>query len=203
MNALRACLKIARGVAARDFGWGQGGEAGASPQWAVTAAPTPAPATRPAARRVIAAKAVWLRCASVTNRCGYWPVRLAPRVVASRHPALAAKTAPLGIFRQALRKFQFEGENLHRSRRIMLSLSLSGGSQALFGVAQDGLRLMTDHRPLITDHRLLITAPRPRTLNPEPLPSPPRPLITGYCSLITDHPFTPSAPVQILEQPPQ
>ena len=34
---LRACLKIARGAAARDFGWGQGGEAGASPQWAVMA----------------------------------------------------------------------------------------------------------------------------------------------------------------------
>ena len=30
--AFRACLKITRGAAARDFGFGQGGEGGASPQ---------------------------------------------------------------------------------------------------------------------------------------------------------------------------
>jgi hypothetical protein len=53
-NCLRACFKIASGAAARDFGWGQGGEAGASPMWAVTAEPTPAPGERPAARRVFA-----------------------------------------------------------------------------------------------------------------------------------------------------
>ncbi len=34
-NRLRACFKIAWGPAARDFGCGQGGEAGASPQPAV------------------------------------------------------------------------------------------------------------------------------------------------------------------------
>ena len=32
----RACLKILKGAAARDFGRGQGGETGASPQRAVT-----------------------------------------------------------------------------------------------------------------------------------------------------------------------
>ncbi|MFN0068620.1 MAG: hypothetical protein ACKVYV_13405, partial [Limisphaerales bacterium] len=37
-----AGLKTAWGPAARDFGRGQGGEAGASPQRAVTAEPTPA-----------------------------------------------------------------------------------------------------------------------------------------------------------------
>jgi len=94
---LRACLKTARGAAARDFGWGQGGEARASPKWAVRAEPTPAPAKRPAARRVFAGRAVWLCCSSVTDRCGYAPF------VAPRHPALPAKTAPLGVFRQALR----------------------------------------------------------------------------------------------------
>ena len=43
-------LQIARGAAAKDFGWGQGGEVGASPQRAVTAEPTQAPDKRPAAR---------------------------------------------------------------------------------------------------------------------------------------------------------
>jgi hypothetical protein len=37
---LRACLKIAKGAAAGDFGFGQGGEGGASPQRAVTTEPT-------------------------------------------------------------------------------------------------------------------------------------------------------------------
>ena len=41
------------GAAARDFGCSQGGEAGASPQRAVTAESTPATAKRPAARRVL------------------------------------------------------------------------------------------------------------------------------------------------------
>ena len=51
-NSHGACLKIARGPAAKDFGRGQGGEAGASPQRAVTAEPTQATDKRPAARRV-------------------------------------------------------------------------------------------------------------------------------------------------------
>ena len=69
---LRAGLKIARGAAARDFGCGQGGEGAsarspASPQWAVRAEPTPPTDKRPAAPRVFALKAVWLRCSSVAD----------------------------------------------------------------------------------------------------------------------------------------
>jgi hypothetical protein len=58
--------------AARDFGWGQGGEAGASPSRPVgiTAEPTQAPGKRPAARRVFAEKAAWLRCSSVEDPPG-------------------------------------------------------------------------------------------------------------------------------------
>ena len=48
---LRACLKIARGAAARDFGFGQGGEEGASPKRAVPTEPTPGKDKRPAAGR--------------------------------------------------------------------------------------------------------------------------------------------------------
>ena len=68
-----AGLEIAWGPAARDFGRGQGGEAGASPQRAVTAEPTPATGKRPAARRGFGEKAGWLRCSSVGDRCGYPP----------------------------------------------------------------------------------------------------------------------------------
>src|SRR5882762_5305976 len=56
----RACLKIGWGPAARDFGGGQGGEVGASPQRAVTAEPTQVTGKRSAARRVFAQKARWL-----------------------------------------------------------------------------------------------------------------------------------------------
>src|SRR6266540_7570408 len=70
---LRACLKIPRGPAARDFGCSQGGEVGASPQRAVTVEPTLAAGKRPAARRVFVEKAGWLRCSSVTARCGDAP----------------------------------------------------------------------------------------------------------------------------------
>ena len=105
----RACLKTTRGAAARDFGCGQGGEAGASPQRAacravvlpcgrrlVRAEPTQAADTRPAARRVFAEKAVWLRCSSVEDPPGIFSF------VAPRHPAFSAKTAPLVISKQAL-----------------------------------------------------------------------------------------------------
>jgi len=124
---LRTCLKIARGAAARDFGCGQGGEgvstrAGASPQradcvarsarllWASdlqglgsqTTEPTPAPGTRPAARRVFEGKAVWLCCSSVGD-----PPRIfsnaRAEALAPRHPVFPSKTSPRGIFRQALR----------------------------------------------------------------------------------------------------
>jgi len=62
---VRACLKIAKGAAAGNFGFGQGGEGGASPQRAVTTEPTLDKDKRPAARRVFAEKAVWLRYSSV------------------------------------------------------------------------------------------------------------------------------------------
>ena len=40
--SLRACTETGRGPAARDCGGGPGGEAGASPEWAVRTEPTPA-----------------------------------------------------------------------------------------------------------------------------------------------------------------
>src|SRR6185312_9270788 len=93
---LRACLKIGLGAAAGDFGCGQGGEAGASPQRAVTAKPTQSTGKRTAARRVFGEKAVWLRCSSVENAQGMFSF------VAPRHPAFSPKTASSRIFRQAL-----------------------------------------------------------------------------------------------------
>jgi len=95
-HPFRACFKIAWGPAARDFGCGQGGEAGASPKRAVTGEPTRATAKRTAARRVFAEKAVWLRCSSVTDPS--WVCSL----VAPRHSAFSAKTGPHGILKQAL-----------------------------------------------------------------------------------------------------
>jgi len=94
---LRACPKIARGPAARDFGCGQGGEVRASPTRAVRTEPTQATDKRPAARRVFAPKAAWLRCSSVED-----PGRIFS-FVAPRHPAFGAKTGPRGIFGHALR----------------------------------------------------------------------------------------------------
>jgi len=94
---LRACPKIARGPAARDFGCGQGGEVRASPTRAVRTEPTQATDKRPAARRVFAPKAAWLRCSSVED-----PGRIFS-FVAPRHPAFGAKTRPRGIFGHALR----------------------------------------------------------------------------------------------------
>src|SRR5713226_4212295 len=94
--ALRACLETTRGAAARDFGCGQGGEVEASPQRAVTTEPTPATDKRPAARRVFAEKAVWLRCSSVEDPPGIFSF------VATRHPAFSPKTAPLVVSKQAL-----------------------------------------------------------------------------------------------------
>jgi len=93
---LRACPKIARGPAARDFGCGQGGEVRASPTRAVRTEPTQATDKRPAARRVFAPKAAWLRCSSVED-----PGRIFS-FVAPRHPAFGAKTGPRGIFGHAL-----------------------------------------------------------------------------------------------------
>ena len=88
LQVLRACFKIEKGPAARDFGCGQGGEAGASPQRAVTVEPTPAAGKRPAARRVFSEKADGLRCSSVTDR---WRVC---SLVAPRPAAFSEKTGP-------------------------------------------------------------------------------------------------------------
>ena len=93
----RACLETTRGAAARDFGCGQGGEFRASPQRAVRNEPTPATDKRPAARRVFAEKAVWLRCSSVEDPRGIFSF------VAPRHPAFSPKTAPLVVSKQALK----------------------------------------------------------------------------------------------------
>ena len=95
-NVLRACFKIGRGPAARDFGRGRGGEAGASPQRAVTAEPTKAAAKRTAALRVFAEKALWLRCSSLTDR---WRVC---SLVTPCQRAFSAKTGPRRILKQAL-----------------------------------------------------------------------------------------------------
>ena len=94
---VRACLETTRGAAARDFGCGQGGEFRASPLRAVRNEPTPATDKRPAARRVFAEKAVWLRCSSVEDPPGIFSF------VAPRHPAFSPKTAPLVVSKQALR----------------------------------------------------------------------------------------------------
>src|SRR5215203_3917068 len=95
--ALRACLKTRKGAAARDSGCGQGGEVRASPQRAVRTEPTPATDKRPAARRVFAPQAGWLRCSSVEDPQGIFSF------VVPRHPARGAKTAPFRIFRHARR----------------------------------------------------------------------------------------------------
>src|SRR5436190_22102270 len=63
----RACLKSGMGAAARDFGYGRGGEVRASPQRAVRTEPTKPIGKRPAARRVFAPQAGWLRSASVED----------------------------------------------------------------------------------------------------------------------------------------
>src|SRR5437899_11957495 len=94
---VRVCLETTRGAAARGFGCGQGGELRASPQRAVRNEPTPATDKRPAARRVFAEKADWLRCSSVEDPPGIFSF------VAPRHPAFSPKTAPLVVSKQALK----------------------------------------------------------------------------------------------------
>jgi len=108
-----------RGAAARDFGRGQGGEVRASPQRAVSTEPTKATAKRPAARRVFAQRAVWLRCSSVEDPPGIFSF-VAPDT------ALCAKTAPLRIFRQALTRSRSSAPCRSRlSKRSQCSSSLS------------------------------------------------------------------------------
>ena len=100
--ALRACLKTTRGAAAGDFGCGQGGEVGASPQRAVTTEPTRATGKRPAARRVFAGKAVWLCCSSVEDPPGIFSGARA-EALAPCHPAILLKTSRRVVFKQALK----------------------------------------------------------------------------------------------------
>ena len=107
--SFRACLKTTRGAAARDFGCGQSSppsgqflycadrEVGASPQRAATTEPTQATDKRPAVRRVFGEKAVWPRCSSVEDPQGVFSL------VAPCHTAFSPKTAPLVVFKQALR----------------------------------------------------------------------------------------------------
>src|SRR5437660_3925419 len=120
--AFRACFKIGRGPAARDFGRGQGGEFRASPQRAVRSEPTQATGKRPAARRVFGQKAAWLRCSSLTDR---WRVC---SLVAPRHPAFCPKTGLLRILKQALRFIpvkhsRFTGRKYARRQSLSIKMS--------------------------------------------------------------------------------
>ncbi|SRR6266567_1851364 len=104
LRSLRACFKISRRPAARDFGRGPGGLGRAQrPQRAVRNEPTPATGQRPAARRVFGQKAAWLRPARECLRsCSVVAVRSAS-LAAPRHPAFCPKTGPLLILKQALK----------------------------------------------------------------------------------------------------
>src|SRR5713101_8804075 len=108
LRSLRACFKISRRPAARDFARGQGAVAARSaPQRAVRNEPTPATGKRPAARRVFAEKAVCLRPARECLRsCSVVAARSAS-LVAPRPPAFCPKTGPLLILKQALKHLAF------------------------------------------------------------------------------------------------
>ncbi len=80
----------------RDFGVGQGGETGASPQRAVTVEPTPANAKRP--RRPEGFRGQGHLAALLLSRR---PLRVSS-FVAPCHLTFPTKTGPLPIFRQAL-----------------------------------------------------------------------------------------------------
>ncbi len=101
---LRACLKITWSPAARDFGCGQGGEVraglanGASPQRVVTAEPTQATDKRPAARRVFAEKAAWLRYSMWVNT-----TELSRTTITSIILGLTTGTRPVFTGRRAIR----------------------------------------------------------------------------------------------------
>ncbi len=101
-ECLRACLKIARAPAARNFSGSQASETEASPQQIATVEQTPAKVERAAARRVFAQKAVWLRFSSVEDPPGIFSF------VAPRHPAFCPKTGAPGIFRKAPRHWRRE-----------------------------------------------------------------------------------------------
>ncbi len=101
-ECLRACLKIARAPAARNFSGSQASETEASPQQIATVEQTPAKVERAASRRVFAQKAVWLRFSSVEDPPGIFSF------VAPRHPAFCPKTGAPGIFRKAPRHWRRE-----------------------------------------------------------------------------------------------
>jgi hypothetical protein len=105
---VRACLKIGRNPATRIFEACPGGEAGASPQWAVTVEPTPAGIKRTVVRRVFAEGALWLGCSAVAERC---------RVAGSSgRPTRSAKTGALRILRQVLNE---PGRGRHPASRLV------------------------------------------------------------------------------------
>jgi len=93
---LRARLKTTRDAAARDFGRGQGGEVGASPQRAVTTEPTRVTGKRPADRRVFSKRPSGFVAPQSKIHEGYSPSsRLAIRPFAGKQP-------PRVVFKQAL-----------------------------------------------------------------------------------------------------
>ena len=109
MVPLRACLKTEWGPAARNFGGGRGGEIRASPQRAVRIEPTKATGKRPAARRVFAEKAGWLRCSSVTGPAGLLPRRAAR--------LSSPKSSPSGLCRENRAPLSFQTGSKRDHRR--------------------------------------------------------------------------------------
>jgi hypothetical protein len=103
---VRACLKTTRDAVAKDFGRGQGGEVGASPQRAVTTELTRATGKRPAAPRVFSKRPSGFVAPQSKIHEGYSlvPVRKHSRLAIR---PFAAKQHPRVVFKQALR-----GENL-------------------------------------------------------------------------------------------
>jgi len=115
--SLRACLKTTRGAAAKDFGCGQGGEVGASPQRAVTTEPTPATDKRPAARRVFSKRPSGFVAPQSKTHQGYSPSsRLAIRPFAGKqHPRVVFKQALTRIFHSVCAPTS-ENVNVHAAR---------------------------------------------------------------------------------------
>ena len=134
-----AATVLLRGAAARDFDCGQGGEAGASPQRAVTAEPTQATGKRPAARRVFGQRAVWHRCSSVEDPQGIFSL------VAPRHTALCPKTAPLIVIKRAVNlgiAFRFICVTTGDEKTTMLLTNMSNAAHGTNAV----IRAPCDHR---------------------------------------------------------
>ena len=103
-DCLRACLKTTRGAAAKDFGCGQAGEVGASPQRAVTTGPTRVTGKRPAARRVFSKRPSGFVAPQSKIHEGYSlvPVRKHSRLAIR---PFAGKQPPRVDFKRALRQY--------------------------------------------------------------------------------------------------